>query len=381
MSATSTPHAPAAVFVANRSYALYNSRLGIMQALVRAGWRVAAACSIDSYADGLKDAGCEVYECSFERGGLAIHSDIAAFRILRRLYRSYKPRLVHHFNAKPVIMGTLAARKELGKSVSVVNTITGLGHAFVTGGPTARLAAAGYRWSLPKADMTIFQNADDHALFLKKAWVREDNSMIIASSGVDLARYPFVDRSARADAAPVVSMIGRLLGQKGVKEFVAVASRVRAEWPDVRFLLAGEADPDHPDSIDLSWVISQVRIEYLGRLADVRPLLEQSDIFLFPSYREGVPRVILEAAAMGLPTIAFDVPGVREAVRNGETGALVPHRDVDAMTERTTALLKSGDKRLEMGREARRLVERSFDIDSIRDRHLALYEDLARPMP
>ncbi|MFP4034689.1 MAG: glycosyltransferase, partial [Desulfovermiculus sp.] len=185
------------------------------------------------------------------------------------------------------------------------------------------------------------------------------------------------DRNVHDGASPGVVMLGRLLVQKGIPEFVEVAKRIQDKWPGAKFLLAGEDDPVHPDAVSASWVREQEYAEYLGRLADVRPLLAQADLLLFPSsYREGLPRVILEAAASGLPTVAFDVPGVRDAVRDGETGYLVDFKDLDVLTQRVQELIENSENRLHMGREARKMVERDFDIRVVQERYLDVYREL-----
>lgn len=365
------------IFVANRAYALVSSRLSLIHTLRDAGWSVVAVTAPDEYAPSLEEVGCEIIPVVFNRGGLSLRGDWAVYRTLRRVYRKYRPKLIHHFHAKPVILGSLAARRVLGDSVRVVNTITGLGYAFITGGITARLVGMGYRVALLRTDATIFQNRDDRALFLERGWVSEARPWLIASSGVDVESFRFVDRTARDGSAPTVVMLGRLLAQKGIPEFAEVACRVRRQWPGARFLLAGEEDPVHPDALSSEWIHSQSDIEYLGRLPDVGPLLEQADLLLFPSYyREGVPRVVMEAAATGLPTVAFDVPGVREAVRDQETGFLVPDRNVDALTAQVEVLLGDAELRERMGRAARRLAEEAFDIRTIQAQHLALYRKL-----
>jgi glycosyltransferase involved in cell wall biosynthesis len=193
---------------------------------------------------------------------------------------------------------------------------------------------------------------------------------------VDTARFGFVDRGVRDPKTPVVVMLGRLLNQKGIPEFVEASQRIRKSWPKARFLWAGEEDMVHPDAVSAKWLQGQEGVEYLGRLSDVTSLLAQADLLLFPSYREGVPRVVLEAAATGLPTVGFDVPGVREAVRDGETGFLVPDRDVDALTRRVAELLQAREKRLSMGLEARKMVEDNFDIRAIQEQYLEIYREL-----
>lgn len=365
-----------AVFAANRGYALSNSRSGIIRRFIELGWRVVLATTDDEHSRGLIGCGAHLEPVSFDRGGLAVASDAAAFFSMQAIYKKWRPCLAHHFNAKPTISGTLAARRVCGDEVRIVNTITGLGHAFITGGLTSYVAGLGYRLSLPKADATVFQNSDDRQLFLSKGWLASERSRLIAGSGIDVQRFAYCDRGGRGVSAPRVLMIGRLLGQKGIPEFVEVARHVRRHFPNATFVIAGEEDSVHPDAVSSDWLHAQDGVEYVGRLSDVRPALMEADILLFPSYREGMPRVVMEAAATGLPAVGFDVPGVREAIRDGETGFLCPFKDVDALSSAVCRLLQDGTLRSEMGRNARRLAEQEFDIGSIERQHFDLYRSL-----
>lgn len=365
------------VLAANRGYALTSSRTSLIQHFLRAGWRVVLATAEDEESRSLCGDGVHLEPVTFSRRGFAPRVDLASYRRLHSIYQRWRPTLVQHFHAKPVILGSLAARRALGDSVRVSNVITGLGHAFIKGGMSAFLAGQGYRSALPRADLTIFQNRDDMALFLKRGWLTEASARLIASSGVDLERFAVAERNGPCSRTPIVLMLGRLLKQKGIQEFIEVARCVRGLWPDVRFLLAGEEDLVHPDAVTADWVRAQGEVEYLGRVSDVTSLLKEADLLLFPSYREGTPRVVLEAAATGLPTVGFDVPGVREAVKNGETGYLVRHKDVEQLTERVVALLENDELRLRMGNAARRMVEKDFDIRTIEKQYLDVYRELS----
>ena len=368
---------PCVVFAANRGYALTSSRTLLIQNFLSAGWHVVLATANDAESQSLCEMGAHLEPVVFNRSGFSPWTDTKAYQRLRAIYTKWRPALVQHFHAKPVILGSLAARRALGDGVRVVNAITGLGHAFITGGVTSRLAGMGYGLARSSTDRTIFQNSDDRALFVQRDWVDEDRARLIPGSGVDVERFALADRYDRDGRSPVVVMLGRLLRQKGIPEFVEVARRVKQEWPGATFFLAGEEDPVHPDAVTGQWVREQQSVEYLGRLADVGPLLAQADLLLFPSYyREGLPRVILEVAASGLPTVAFDVPGVREAVREGETGYLVPLLDVDGLTDAVKTLLEDEEKRLRMGRAARDMVEKDFDIRTVKERYLDVYREL-----
>ena len=365
------------LFAANRGYALLSSRRELIERFLGDGWDVVLATADDDESRMLLALGARLEPVRFSRGGFSPSVDWRAARRLSQILRERSPALVHFFHAKPVMLGTLAARWELGKAVRVVNTITGLGHAFTRGGLVSWLAGAGYRAALPRADTIIFQNRDDRAYFLEKSWFPEHKAKLIAGSGVPLDRFKHVNRAGRDPSRPTVVMLGRLLNQKGVPEFVEIARQVRKEIPGARFCLAGEEEPDHPDAVDMEWLRATLDVEYLGRLPDVVPLLEEAELLLFPSYyREGVPRVVMEAAATGLATVAFDVPGVREAVRDGETGYLVPARDLDVMIDRVLELLGDEPRRLDFGRRASELASAAFDIQAVQAAYLGVYRDL-----
>jgi glycosyltransferase involved in cell wall biosynthesis len=356
------------IFVANRGYALSSSRMALINRFLSHGWQVIIASADDEESRKIKDIGATIEPILFNRGGLSPIADLTSYFRLRAIYKKWRPNLIHHFHAKPVLMGSMAARRILGQRVKVVNTITGLGHAFTSGGLMARLIGYGYKLAIPNSDMTIFQNRDDYALFLHQGWVSEKRAQIIAGSGVDISRFNTEACSRHDKELPIVVMLARLLKQKGIPEFVEIAHRLRRRWPRARFILAGEEEADHPDAVSIKWLSEQEDIEFLGKISDVVPLLAMADLFLFPSYyREGVPRVVLEASAMGLPTVGFNVPGVREAVRDGVTGYLVAGRDVDEMTNRVAEMLGDESLRLRMGRAARELSEASFDTTIYRD--------------
>lgn len=364
------------IFVANRGYALTSSRKSVIKRFIESGWNVVVATANDVESQVLVEAGVALETVHFSRGGAAVTQDIFAYKRLCKVYRKWKPSLIHHFHAKPIILGTIAARRSLGSSVTIVNTITGLGHAFIVGGWVAKLAGVGYRQALPSSDMTIFQNHDDYELFLAKRWVDRLSSKLIVGSGVDILKFAFFDRCHRDCSSPVVVMIGRLLRQKGIVDFAKVAERVVQRFPNVRFLLAGEEDPFHPDSISAKTVEKYPGVEYLGRLENVLPLLTLADLMLFPSYREGVPRAVLEAAATGLPTVGFDVPGVKEAVINNKTGLLVNFGDIDNLHDTVVQLLEDRGKRLKMGRAASAFIKQNFDRRNVEESYIKTYQDL-----
>ena len=366
---------PSVIFTANRAYALSNSRTRIMERFLENGYDVIIATKEDSICQQLCEKGMKHELVEFNRGGLSPIADFKAFLSLKNIVRKWKPVLMHNFHAKPVMMGTIASKNALGDNIVVANTITGLGHAFVKGGFQSKIAGAGYKMAMPKSDCTIFQNRDDMQLFLEHKWVSPDKSKLIIGSGVELSEFTRTSPKDNNSSDINIVMAGRLLNQKGIGEFVEIATRITAKYPHAKFLLAGEYDPIHPDSIELDWIQNQSAIQYVGQLPDMRSFYESADILLFPSYREGVPRVILEAASMEIPTIAFEVPGVTEAVINNETGILVNFNDVDMMTSCVQSLIEDSDLRSQLGSGARRFIQNKFDIKCITEMYLETYRE------
>lgn len=365
-----------AIFVANRPYAILSSRRELLSHFMDQGWKVVVVTKNDDLSDEIKNMGFVHEPVNFTRGGVGLISDVAAFFKLCLIYNKYSPDLIQHFHAKPVILGSIAARFVLRKKVQVVSTITGLGHAFIKSGFIASLAGFGYKIALGAYSYVVFQNHDDQVLFLQKKWVDRDRQRLIIGSGIDLSRFAYVDRFVAQRPEIVVVMLGRVLMQKGLLEFSGVAESVEDSGARAKFIWAGEIDLDHPDSVDEKWFSENRHIEYVGRLDDVAPLLHNSDILLFPSYREGVPRAVMEASASGVPTVAFDVPGVREVVRDGVTGYLVPFGDIEALSQRVKHLLENSDLRREMGGKAREMAERHFDTRVIQGDYVKTYQSI-----
>ena len=377
---------PCFLLAAQRGYALASSRRKLIEAYLAADWQVVVATADDEYAQQLVSWGAELAPVAFRRGGFFPVGDARAGATLWRVMRRYRPQLVHNFHAKTIMLSSAAARLAIGRKVRVVNTITGLGHAFIAGGTVRRLVSLGYRVALARTDLTIFQNDDDRDLFVGSGWVVAERACTIVGSGIDVQQFrPLRDTPPAGER---VLMMARLLWQKGVREFVEAARQVRARRPEVVFLLAGETDRTHRDAVParyLEQAVAAGHIEYTGYLTDPRRTLATSALCVLPSYREGAPRVVLEAAACGVPSIGADVPGTRQVIHDGETGLLVPVRNADALAEAILSLLANPERRLAFGRRARQLAEEEFDTGVIAARHFALYRELGvgpdRPAP
>jgi glycosyltransferase involved in cell wall biosynthesis len=365
-----------AIFVSLREFALVNSRLPLIRRLQQRGWRVVAATTASGAANELREVGVEVEEVPFRRGGFSPR-DMAAARQLRDLYRTMRPDLVHHFNAKPVLYGGLVASGL--DETAVVSTITGLGHSFDRRFSVQGLGSkTAYRLVLPQADAVIFQNSMDLSYFIQRGWVDPARAKLIVSSGVDLARFPC--GTAGADEAERVLMAVRLLWSKGVGEFIEAARVLRSRGHTTPVRLAGEWEPDHPDAVDPEYVERAEReglIEFHGYIDDMPRALADAGIFVAPSYyREGVARVLLEAGASRRPVVAADAAGSREVIRYGDTGLLVAPRDPTSLANAIQQLLENPEQRRTMGEAAYRHVSNYFSLDTVTEQQLQVYRDI-----
>lgn len=363
------------LFAANRGFALLGSRRALMERLMSQGHAVAIATANDEHAHKLESLGIQRFAVDFRRGGVAPIADLCVLKQLLQIYRSWRPQLVHHFHAKPMFYGALAARA--AGVPSVVNTVTGLGESMPERGLRSRLSRQMYAHACNMARFTVFQNSDDMALFQRGGLVPQDGARLITSSGVDVRRFL---PGEGVDAPARVVCMARLLKKKGIHEFIQAARLVRARLDlPVVFELAGEWDIDHPDAISeaelSSWNFDEA-VRFIGYCQKPETWLAGASAFVCPSvYREGVPRVILEAAACGVPVIGTDAPGIRDVLKEGQTGYLVAPFDVAAIAERLVTVLSDSGRVAEMSASARRLMESQFDIEHITDQYLDLYRE------
>ncbi|TLX21361.1 glycosyltransferase family 4 protein [Thermomonas fusca] len=291
--------------------------------------------------------------------------DVRLLFALVKAIRRHRPTVLMPYTIKPVIYSTLA-----GWLASVPRRyalITGLGYVFTSnrGGWLRRLIVALYRAALSRTHKVFFQNPDDERLF-REMGVLPDHvpSVVVNGSGVDINQYCFHEIDT---ARPVFLLIGRLLGDKGVREYAEAARRLRHHVSDARFLLAGWIDTN-PDAIgqeELDAWISEGTIEFLGRLGDVRPAIAAASVYVLPSYREGTPRTVLEAMAMGRPVITTDAPGCRETVIDGDNGFLVPVKSVDALVEAMMKFIHDPTLALRMGKRSREIAEEKYDVHKV----------------
>lgn len=367
-----------AIFTSNTSFSLYAFRKALMLALKEKGWEVVTIAPSGQYRKKIEDLGIRFVEVNLDRKGKNPVKDSLYFLQLLRIYRRERPDLVHHFTIKPVIYGTLAAWFS-GVS-SIVNTVTGLGNVFVRERWVTNLVRFMYRISLRFSSMTIFQNHEDRSEFVSRGLVTESHSTVILGSGVNTAYFSSPDRGRDGTHATATTflMAGRMLWDKGVREYVEAARIATSLLPRCRFLLVGASDAGNPSAVPMQW-LSGLNDEGIVRWRDgvehdeMRSVIEEADVVVLPSYREGVPRVLLEAASMGKAIITCDTVGCRDAIEEGKSGLLVPPRDSRSLADAMICLAKDEAMRRRMGEAGRERVISIFDDQKVIDQIFRVY--------
>lgn len=369
---------PRILFVVNHAGFFLSHRLPIAVAAAAEGYEVHVATPPSRDVARITEARLTWHELHLSRSGINPLREAATIRALLRLYRTVKPDLTHHVTPKPVLYGTWAARR--AGVPAVVNAISGLGYIFSAGrlSLAKSIVGAAYRLLLRHPRMKVIFQIDEHRqTFVRRKWVRPDETVVIAGSGVDIERFS----PANHVPAPKlrVTFASRMLYTKGVADFVEAARMLRSRT-DLEFNLVGNPDPDNPESLDeetlRAWHASGV-IRYCGRREDMPVVFGETDIFCLPShYGEGIPKVILEASASGIPVVTTNWPGCRDAVIDGVTGILVPIKDPAALADAIERLARSPEQRAEMGRRGREKAVSDHSLADVVDRTLAVYSEL-----
>jgi len=364
-----------ALLFANTDWYLYNFRRDLAQALRARGDEVVLVSPSGEYAARLQALGFRWVEFPLARRGMNPLAELGAIARLVRLYRRERPDLAHHFTIKCVLYGTLAA--SLAGVPATVNSITGLGYLFLPGGAWKDLlrvfVRAWYRAVL-RGTQVIFENDEDRQAFIAARLIRPEAGHLIAGVGVDLERYrptPF------PDGGPVILLAARLLWDKGVGEFVEAARTLHAAGLAARFALAGRTDPGNPASIPDGQIEAWQRegaVEWWGWSEDMAATLARVSVVCLPSYREGLPTVLMEAAAAGRPVVTSDTPGCRAALQDGVSGLLVPVRDAGALAAALQDLAGDPARCRSMGAAGRALAEERFSSARIQSRILEVYQ-------
>lgn len=372
----------------NSAWNLLNFRSGLIKALLSQGHQVVLAAPDDEYVPDLKALGARFIGLPMRSHGTNPLVDLGLFLRFLKLLRCERPDVLLVYTAKPNVYGGLAGRL-LG--VPVINNIAGLGSVFIKGGWVTRVLMALYRISLIRSKRVFFQNPDDHQQFVDMGLVRVEQCAVLPGSGVDLqhfqpaplpiSKWALEKNYQKMNEYPFVFLlVARLLKDKGVQEFADAAHLLKSRFPYVEFALLGYKDTQNPNAIaeeqltlwqDKGWV------SYWGSSADVRAQIMKADCVVLPSYREGTPRTLLEAAAMCRPLVATNVPGCREVVRHGFNGFLCRPRDSKDLADQMQALLQMPVAQLvQMGLSSRQWVEQRFDEKLVIDAYTQLIGEM-----
>lgn len=376
------PNDPARIVISiNTSWNIVNFRGGLIAALRAAGHEVVALAPPDEHSSRFAALGCAFVPIEMDNKGANPVKDAFLFATYVRRLRQIRPDVYLGFTIKPNVYGSLAAQS---LRIPVINNVSGLGTAFIGDSRLQRIVEFLYRTSFARSHRVFFQNDDDRKLFVDRRLVQAERTALLPGSGVDLARFrPDAVRPAPRTEEFRFLFIGRVLWDKGVGEYVNAARRLKAEGHRISCAVLGFLDVVNHTAIDRATVdqwVSEGIIDYLGATDDVRAHIAAADCVVLPSYREGTPRTLLEAAAMAKPLIATDAPGCREPVDHGKNGFLCQLRDADALAARMKEMLElSEGERARMGQMGRAKMEREFDERIVIERYDEAVRAALRP--
>lgn len=346
-----------------------------------AGFEVLVLTHVDRHGPRIEAAGLRLIALDIDRRSLNPLDAAKTLLALMRIYRREQPALVHHVALKPILLGSLAAR--LSGVRHMVNAVVGGGYVLIGQSWKAKALRPVLNMLLklllnPRGSKVVFENGDDLERFVTTGLVRAADAVLIRGAGVDPSQYC----PGSPSLPPMVVMSARLLLDKGLGEFVQAARLLRQQGVQARFVVAGERDPGNRSSVGLQTLAAWKQegiVEFWGFQEDMHAVLAQASIACLPSYREGLPKALLEAMACGLPCVTTDVEGCREAVRDGDNGLLVPAADAAALAAALQRLLEDPALRAAMGRRGRERIETEFASALVMEQTLALYAGLSSP--
>ena len=371
-------------FLSHLDLNLYLFRLPIMQRLVEDGHEVYAICPKGDKFDAFSKSGIKAIAYEIERGSLNPFKEMKAIYNIYRAIVPLKLDILNTFTAKPNIYGTIAGK--MAKVPTIINLVEGLGSFYIEESFKNRvvrtLIEKLYQFVFIFSDQVIFVNRDDPAYLQEKNIIAPDKITIIKSVGIDTNEFnPERIDTKQMDALKaefgvedklIVLMVSRAIWHKGIREFYEAASLL-LENKSIQFILVGDVDEGNPSSVDRRY-LEAGNVLWLGHRDDIALLTAMSDIYVLPSYREGVPRTLLEAASMAKPIVTTDTVGCREVVVDGENGYLVPVRDANRLSQKIEYLATHPDKRKIMGENGRIRAIREFDIKRVVEQYMKLYD-------
>jgi len=374
------------IIAVNSTFNLINHRVGLINGLLNEGYEVVAVSPTDEFASRLKELGCHHVPLQMERKGTNIGRDLLLFWRYRILMKQHKPDIYLGFTVKPNIYGSLAAQS-LG--VPVINNISGLGTVFgamsntLFGSLLSRLVRVLYWFALLRSNKIFFQNKDDLREFVEKGVVKDHLTDLLPGSGVDLDRFTYTPITANQLSSKANNekkktrflLISRMLWDKGVGEYVQASRLLSRRYPNTEFCMIGFLDFQNPEAISEAQInewISEGIVQYLGVINDIRPEIVKADCVVLPSlFREGTPRSLLEAAAMGRPIITANSIGCRETVDDGVSGYLcIPNDSIDLSKKMERIIQLNDTQRYEMGRCGREKMEHQFNEQIVIQKYL-----------
>jgi len=355
--------------VLNTSWNLYNFRLNLIKSLQANGHEVHTIAPTDSHTPFLLEQGCHHHKLRMDSRGANPIKDIALIFELYSIYRRVKPDIILHYTIKPNVYGTLAAAI---LRIPVVNNVCGLGTVFLKKDMISRVAKVLYRLSFRFARKVFFQNPDDRDLFIGEKLVPENAVDLLPGSGIDLKKFTPLPFTRNTEFTFL--LISRLITDKGILEYVEAVKKLKSEGVHARFQVLGAVDEEHKRGIERSVINSWIKagtIEYLGTTEDVRPFIHRADCVVLPSYREGTPRVLLEAASSAKPIIATNVPGCNHVVEDQLNGLLCNLKDANDLAEKMKTMALLNDDRLKsFGINGRHKMETQFDENQVITKYL-----------
>lgn len=350
------------VIIYNATHHVLLFKAELIKSIKKNGYRVVVLASVDNYTEKLKEIVDEFHEIKLDSSGVNPIKDTYLIFQIYNICKIIKPTAVLNFTIKPVIYGTFAVR--LLGGVPVINTITGLGTAFISTGFANKVAKCFYKFTFKHSHLVFFQNPDDQQFFKELNIISRDNTKLVSGSGVDLVKFKSIKNKKRENVK--ILFIGRIIADKGIYELIESAKIIKKEYSNVTFILMGMLGVKNRTSISKNEVdnwVNEGLIEFVPFKDDIRCILGDSDLVVLPSYREGTPKTLIEAASMGKPLIATDVPGCREVVIDEVNGFLCQVKNSASLANKIKKFIKLDySRKIEMGKKSRELAEEKFDI-------------------
>lgn len=357
--------------VLNTSWNIYNFRLGLIRSLMNHGHEITAVAPYDEYSQKLIDLGCNYEKVTMDSRGANPIKDFGLTIELFRIYRRVKPDVILHFTVKPNIYGTFAARL---LNIPAINNVCGLGTVFLNGGIVSFIAKMLYKLAFRYPKTVLFQNYQDRDLFIDEKLIQEDITELVPGSGINLKK--FIPSALPRNKKFIFLLISRLILDKGIFEFIGAIKELNKRGIKARYQVLGAIDEEHrrgiPAKVINSW-IEEGLIEYLGRVPDVRDYIKNADCIVLPSYREGTPRTLLEAASMARPIVTTNVAGCNNVVQDSYNGFLCNLMDSQDLADTMEKMYElSFEQRKSFGLKGRAHVEKTYNENIVIDK----YKDL-----